>query len=291
MSAAFERLKRQDPHIGDAVARLVQLNGPDLTSALLEVFGRRLASPTELPERQAKSRFTRPAPISFMAIREAEDRVLGALPAWVELVQLAPATPLGAHVALGGSSQDRLVSTVRRTEMAADPTLGLAVELASRRRHARSDLTLATIQRVSRAQTFEGEHAYAHFTLFGMVTGGRDRGSLGFERWAAVEHLAVMVDAVDAAGATQIELDVIDPAPDQPVLRAVMDAMGGDIPVHANAQPLGDYYLTARFGVTAEVRGERLHLGDGASRHGRRRCSRIARSDSVSPVSASTVSR
>lgn len=263
MGAAFDRLSRNGREIGDAVDVLARLNGPDLTSVLLEVFRRRRTSVTDLPHRHAESRFTRPSPVAFEAIREAETRVLGAVPEWVELVQLAPATPLGAHVALGGSSQDRLVSTVRRTEMAADPTLGLALELASRRRGARQDLTLATCQRVTRAQSFEGEHSYGHFTLFGMATAGRDRGALAFERWAAVQHLAVMIEAVTAAGGDHVEISVIDPTPGQPILRAVFEAIGDEVSVRASARPLGEYYVTARFGLTAEIRGVRLDVGDG----------------------------
>jgi hypothetical protein len=259
----LDRLKRADPSVSEVIDRLDRLSGPDLTTVLLEVFRRRTASVTELPARHLQSRFTKPAPVAYEKIRQAEDAALSVLPDGVELVQLAPAAPLGAHVALGGSSQDRLVTTIRRTEMTADPTLGLALEIANRRRVHRGDMTLATLQRVSRAQGFEGEHSYGHFTLFGMVTAGRDRGSADFERWAAVEHLTLMVEAVTRAGGDRLEVSVIDPAPDQPILKAVNDAMAPDIEVHGTSKQLGDYYVTARFGVTADVGGERLDVGDG----------------------------
>ncbi len=263
MTEPFERVIRDHPAVEDALEALAGLKGPELTSVLLELFRRRTAVPSALPALQRQNRFTRPSPIPYQAIRWAEDRVLEALPEWVELVTLAPSTVLGAHVALGGSSQDRLISTIRRTEMAADPTLGLALEAAVRRGTDPRDYTLAALQRVSRAQAFDSPHSFGHFTLFGMVTTGRDRGRLGFERWSAIEHLRIMIDAVRRGDGRRIEVRVIDPGAHHPVFEAVRASLGDEVPVDRSDATLGSYYETARFGVTAEFGGERLDVGDG----------------------------
>ncbi len=86
-----------------------------------------------------------------------------------------------------------MVSAIRRTEVAADSTARLAVEATVRRqvldeRSRSSDqVALATIQRVTRAKTFEGPRSFAHFTLLGLVTAGRDVGNHDFEAAAGIE--------------------------------------------------------------------------------------------------------
>lgn len=40
------------------------------------------------------------------------------------------------------------------------------------------DVRLAAVQRVVRAQRFDGTGRFAHFTLFGLVSAGRDSGGL-----------------------------------------------------------------------------------------------------------------
>ncbi|MGH3730270.1 MAG: hypothetical protein ACRDTU_16190 [Micromonosporaceae bacterium] len=95
-----------------------------------------------------------------------------------------------------------MVSTIRRTEVAADPTNLLALEAAVRRSRGgpAGCVRLATVQRVLRAQRFADPGAQAHFTLFGLVSAGRDTGNLAFERRHAVEHLRFHAAAAVAAG-------------------------------------------------------------------------------------------
>lgn len=247
-----------------AIATLDGLNGPDLTSVLLEVMKRRSAKPSSLPASTRSNRFTRPAPVQLDALRRVEDAVLSIVPSHAELIVLAPAAPLGAHVALGGSSQDRLVSAVRRIEMAGDPTIGLALEAAARRSVDRGeDFTLASIQRVTRAQVFDGANSFAHFTIFGMVTAGRDRGDLTFERASATEHVKTMVDGVLACGGADVEVNVMDTTPDGTIRQALEASMVGLARVVAADSELGEYYDSARFGVSCVFGEDRLDIGDG----------------------------
>ncbi len=247
-----------------AIATLDGLNGPDLTSVLLEVMTRRSAEPSSLPTSTRSNRFTRPAPVPLGALRRVEDAVLSIVPPHAELIVLAPATPLGAHVALGGSSQDRLVSAVRRIEMAGDPTVGLALEAAARRSAERGkDCTLASIQRVTRAQVFDGADSFAHFTIFGMVTAGRDRGGLTFERASATQHVKTMVDGVLACGGVDVEVNVMDTTPNRTIRHALEASMVGLARVvEADSKP-GEYYDSARFGVSCVFGDDRLDIGDG----------------------------
>jgi hypothetical protein len=204
-----------------------RLPGADLTTLLLEVTRRRAAnvSPATLMSRYDEDRFVAPGGVSFERLRRAEDSLLDALPAHYEAVTLAPVVPLGTHSALGTVDQNKIVSTVRGSEVAADPTNGLALEAARRRRaikrhhpHSAERVNLASIQRVLRAQRMEGTATFSHFCLFGLVTAGRDTGHLAFERAAAAGHIRFIADALTLAGATRVRVELTDFSGDNAVV-------------------------------------------------------------------------
>jgi hypothetical protein len=211
-TSALDRVLRQagGPEILDVLAE--RLSGADLTTLLLEVMRRRAQalSPADVLRRYGQDRFVAPAPIPFTRLRGAEEAVLSALPADVEVVTLAPVAPLGACSAVGPVDQNKVVSTIRNSEVAADPTNALALEAALRRRAmtAPEPVRLVAFQRVVRAQRFDAAGHYAHFTLFALVTAGRDTGDLAFERHHAAEHLRILADAVRACGISDVEARV-----------------------------------------------------------------------------------
>ncbi|MGN9844031.1 hypothetical protein ACTMTI_38495 [Nonomuraea sp. H19] len=255
---ALDRVLRQagGPEILDTLAE--RLPGADLTTLLLEVMRRRARAltPADVLRRYGQDRFVAPAPIPFRRLRRAEDAVLSAVPDGVELITLAPVTPLGAHSAVGPVDQNKVVSTIRNSEVAADPTNALALEAALRRRAAPSPepVRLATVQRVVRAQRFEGAVSYAHFTLFALVTAGRDTGDLAFERQHAAEHLAILTKAVRACGVQAPEARV-----------TVLDERFERVAAPLDATPDPDreggrgYYS----GLCFKIYGNGLEVGDG----------------------------
>jgi hypothetical protein len=119
-----------------------------------------------------------------------ENRLWELLPAEFVGVDLAPVVPLGTCSAVATVDQNRVVGTVRGTEVVSDPTNALAVEAAVRRaagpRAARVDL--AASHRVLRAQVFSGGGS-AHFRLFALVSSARDRGSGRVEAAMLTDHL------------------------------------------------------------------------------------------------------
>lgn len=195
------------------------VRGADLTTLLLEVMRRRASrvTPAELMHRYSTDRFVGPATVAFEALRRAEDALLGALPESFERLELAPLVPLGTHSAITPVDQNRIVSTIRGSEVAADPTDGLALEAASRRRRllgtdprSAERMRLAAVQRVVRAQRFEGAASFAHFKLLGLVTAGRDTGNLGFECESASEHVRFAIDGIVRAGADAVRVELTD---------------------------------------------------------------------------------
>jgi hypothetical protein len=214
---ALERILK-DARLRESFELLSQgLPGSDLTSLLLEVFRTRSSDVTasQLLRRYRTDRFVSPAPVPFGGLRAAEEACLRALPAGFEVATLAPVVPLGTQSTIATVDQNNVLSTVRSTEVAADPTNALALEAAVRRAEvlasrSQERVRLAAFQRVLRAQRFVEEMAFAHFELFGVVTAGRDVGSGIFERESAEEHLHIMMDALLSLGASNVRIELSD---------------------------------------------------------------------------------
>ena len=273
---ALRRVLREagDPALVD---KLTALPGSDLTTVLLEVQRRRAGrvTPAELMRRCGRDRFTAPAAVGFGPQRRAEDAMLAALPAGFEVLTLAPVLPLGAHSAVATVDPRNVIATVRGSEVAADPTNGLALEAATRRRAALAAgarsaglVRLAATQRVARAQQVSGPVSFAHFQLLGAVTAGRDTGGRGFERDAVTEHLGFAAAGLRRLGASRIrfELTCLDPALSE-VIAAVAAALAGAEAVEVADAPQRrsgrGYYTGLCFKVQAAFGGPELEVGDG----------------------------
>jgi hypothetical protein len=216
-SQALRRIVRQarGTELLDALAS--GLPGTDLTTLLLEVFRRRAGQlrAADILQRYGADRFVTPAAVSFAALRRAEDAMLAALPGGFDVLALAPVLPLGAHSAVAAVDPRNVLATIRGSEVAADPTNGLALEAAVRRRGLMEQaprsaelVRLAATQRVLRTQQVSGPVSFAHFQLLGVITAGRDTGSHTFERGQAVEHLRFGVAALSVLGADRIRIEL-----------------------------------------------------------------------------------
>jgi hypothetical protein len=264
--------------VPDLVDVLARMPATDLASVLLEVMRAKAAdvSPAQLLRAYEASRFVTPAAVDPPTLSVVEAAAFAALPDGFETLALAPLVPLGTHRSIATVDQNNVVTTIRGTEVAADPTNALALEAALRRRRLLGDdprsaalVRLAASQRVVRGQLFTGEGFYAHFQLFGLVTAGRDTGSLSFEQQAAVEHSEMAVATCLAAGATAVRLDVTDFAAGRmaPVCQRVRDAFVGRPGVEVvdrPDRPSGHgYYSGFCFKVHAALDGTTLEVGDG----------------------------
>jgi hypothetical protein len=193
----------------DVVARLSGLSGADFTSLMLEVARQRATkeTPPSVLRRYRGDRFVQPASPSWHQVRAVEDRLAAHLPPGTELLTLPPLVPLGTHAVLGPMSQDKVVTAMRASEIAADPTNALALEAAVRRRagEQRGIIRLAAFQRVVRA-LLPSPGNLPHFGLLGLVTAGRDDGGHRFERDAVAEHVRATSAGLAATGAAPVQL-------------------------------------------------------------------------------------
>jgi hypothetical protein len=251
MDGHLRRIEREAglPGLADALARLAP---SDLQSLLLHVFraqaGRRDPA-TVLRHYQRDPSVKAGAPVH-------EARAYAAAEGF-EPVALAPVAPLGLNAVLGGIDQNNVGSTIRMTEVLADPTASLALEAAVRRRAGEDVVRLCAVCRVLRLQPVPDVPGFTqHFALFALVTAGRARASHGFEAGALAEHVAVHRRLLAAHGVQDCEVRLTD-AP-APVLAAVPGAI--EDPDRTRAR---GYYTSALLDITADAAGEAVSLADG----------------------------
>jgi hypothetical protein len=255
-----------------------QLSGTDLTSLLLEVMHRRAAEvrPAHLKQRYATDRFVAPPTVPFGALRRVEDVLLAACGDRFQMLTLAPLVPLGTHSALATVAQNKIVTTLRNNEVAADPTNALALAAAERRsatlrRDAKSPepVSIGAFQRVVRAQHVAGPGRFAHFALFGLLSAGRDAGALVFERDAAPAHLDVHVRGLLALGAAQVVVSLTDFSGGRydAVAQACRAALAGQPSVTCVDDPTrasgNGYYSGFCFKIHASFGGDPMETSDG----------------------------
>ncbi len=188
-----------------------ELAGSELQSVLLEVMRRRAAarSPADGLAQYRRDRFVRPAEIDQRVFVELDGHLLAAA-ARFDAIELSPVAPLGACSTLAPTDQNRTLGALRATEVVSDPTNVLALECAARG----GDAHLATCMRVVRAQPVPKLPGYAaHFRIFCLASGGREKGEHAFAVEALVEHVEVMQRALDrleqhgyAFGARRLEV-------------------------------------------------------------------------------------
>lgn len=258
---------------------LADLSGSELKTVLLELARRRAktVTPAAVSAAYRTDRFVRPSPIDLATRNQVESAFLAALPGRFERIVLAPLVPFAAHVALASVHQDLIVSTSRGTEVAADPTLALALEASERRReHLRQQpksseqVRLASVQRITRAQKFEGADSWTHFDVMALVTAGRDTGHETFEAESLREHIEIHGRALLAAGADEVFVRVTDFSPGRFVhtIHTVVEAcddLGGALALTLDPDRTAgrNYYSGIVFNTTARISGYVVDVGDG----------------------------
>lgn len=166
------------------------LSGSDLHSLLLSVMKRRVS-------RADKSKLIQPNNVSQACSLDGRllnkvDQIAFDIAREFEVVELSPLQPFGSVSLLGGLDQGNVLTTIRAFECASDPTVGLALECAKRRKNAaqRKEATkLCSSHRVVRFPVADKPGFTAHFRLFCLVTSARDHGSFSTETTNLKEHI------------------------------------------------------------------------------------------------------
>jgi hypothetical protein len=269
-SMAIERVWSQLPEGAREVLES-ELSPTDLQSLLLSLAQTRARRirPAEALRRWKSDRFARPAAIDPGWLSEVESRL------WQRLrdtpfvgLALSPVTPLGTCTSVGAVDQNRIISTMRSSEVVSDPCNVLALEAALRRRSSVDQVHLASCHRVLRAQRFVDSNAFAHFVLFALVSSARDSGTARTEAQLLIMHLSFWQQVLDdllGASWGRFAYTLID---NQSIGDRLVDAIQSELPdaplteYPERTQGIG-YYHTAAFKIMAKTETHELEIGDG----------------------------
>ncbi|AUX40197.1 hypothetical protein SOCE26_015960 [Sorangium cellulosum] len=228
-------------HAGQPLDRLLadDLPGNELTTLLLHCLRRRALRRgfADVLDHALRAPMTHASAADARRLH-AFDAAAFAAAARFEAVDLAPVLPLGA-TACAGIEPNNVLAAVRFAEVAADPTTGLWLHAARRRRASRGGeaLRFCASQRVLRMQPLTQPGFTPHFRLFALLTAVRSPSRAeddASERGALLEHLLAWADVVRAlpgAGFRVAGLRVV--LSDTHLVRACLGARGLDVDVMA----------------------------------------------------------
>jgi hypothetical protein len=247
-----------------------ELAPTDLQTLLLSL-ARTRAHNVDLPrvrQRWQQDRFVRPSSTDPRKLAVTVAHLWRMLPADFDGIALSPFTPLGTCTAVGAADQDRVLSTVRSSEVVSDPTNVLVLEAAARRRRLADGVHLAACHRVLRNQRFEAPEAAAHFELFALVSSARDSGAGRTEAELLVRHLRFWADVTTALLGAQVGRIDFTFIGDGPLRERVNDtvrpALDGVRFAEAPERSQGiGYYRSAAFKLLAHGDTADIELGDG----------------------------
>lgn len=198
----------------DLISRLVNnLSGSEFNTFMMEVFRQRSeqVQASHLLRSFRENRFVWPSTLDPITVKELELHCLKcAHEAGFKPITLSPVTPLGTCSATASFvSQNNVLSALRGTEVVADLTNVLALQVA---RDLRDNANLspvikyASTHRHIRCQYFDDPNYTAHFSVFGLVSGGRDQGDFLFEIDQLISHLRILLDIVEGRSSHEFGL-------------------------------------------------------------------------------------
>jgi hypothetical protein len=200
-----ERDSRDRPWLHDfdaATLRKLQKDLPptQLWSLLLDVLEQRAVerTPARLMQQWEHDRFVTPSYIDQRTQLALDGHLFEAAKQF-DAIELSPVAPLAVASAVALTSQNRVVSTARGTEVVSDPTNVLALECARRLRVGGvGTIRLATSHRCVRAQQVPNIPGFAaHFRMFCLTTAGHETKDQAFTVESFVEHVRTHWSALD----------------------------------------------------------------------------------------------
>jgi hypothetical protein len=244
----------------------------EVWSLLLSVMRERAAGRTagELTQQWQRDRFVQLSYIDQRTLVELDSLLLAAAHEF-EAVELSPLAPLGSTSSVALTTQNRVVSTVRGTEIVSDPTNVLALESARRLREDQARIVrLCTSHRCVRAQEVPKVPGFAaHFRMFCMTTAGHERKDQAFVTDALTHHIRTHLlglDRLERHGYRfpHRRVRLLCTAEREPLARRIAAAIEG-VPVGMERLEQR-YYDGLRFMIGAHNRdGQEIPLIDGGA--------------------------
>ncbi len=178
-AASTKVWRRIGVHAREALLR--SLNPVELRTILADVARSRAAdqTPADLIKRWREDRLLMPSLLDPREAMPITTKLWEPVPQEFVGVTLSQLTALGSGVHLGGRGQNRVITTMRGTEVLADPAHGLALEASRRRRNGHSRVHLATHARCTHA--WDQSEESSHELRFSLVSSAPDGGGLSTE--------------------------------------------------------------------------------------------------------------
>ena len=186
-AASTKVWRRLGSHARDAL--LKGLTSVELRTILADVARARAGAltPADLIKRWREDPTLAPSTVDPRAVLTLTQQLWQAVPPDFAGVTLSPLTSLGTGSHLGGRGQNRVITTMRGTELIADPTHALALEASKLRRNGHARVHLATHARATHAPD-PGEGA-AHELMFALCSSAPDGGGMSTEAELLDLHL------------------------------------------------------------------------------------------------------
>jgi hypothetical protein len=181
--------------------RLLDASSSESRPWLMELVRRQAARkrPSHVLAQFHRDGFVAPSMLDQRLAHRLDGLALDSAAAY-EAVLLSPLAPLACCSAIAPGSQDRIVSTLRGTEVVSDPTNVMALMCAERLRAASTAVRLCTVHQTTRAQPLAAKAAHSrHFRLFALVDAGYGLPDDQFEVDAITAHVSVFDRLFDAA--------------------------------------------------------------------------------------------
>lgn len=243
----------------------------EVWSLLLNAMRERAQRPPRaLTEQWERDRFVQLSYIDQRTLVELDLHLLAAA-ADFEAVELSPLAPLGSTSSVALTTQNRVVSTVRGTEVVSDPTNVLALESARRLREDPARVVrFCTSHRCVRAQEVPNVPGFAaHFRMFCMTTAAHERKDQAFVTDALTHHIRTHLQALDRLEQhgyrfPNRRVRLLATEQRAPLARRIAESIEG---VPLSIEPLEkQYYDGLRFMISANsVTGDEIPLIDGGA--------------------------
>lgn len=249
-----------------------QLSGSELNSYLLGLYRRRVAkiTPADLLHHYQDNRFVQPSDIHPVAYKKLEIEWLTyAEEEGFSLLSLSPLSPLGSCSVVAEVSQNNVVSASRASEVIADVTNVMALQVAQDQKNITSKdqiFKYACTHRQVRAQAYNNPAFSPHFGIFGMVSGGYDAGNFTFELEQLLQHVRFYYTHLSAKFGEEnllIKLFLKDEShPFHDFLNKRLEEFPAEVEM-VQERNSGDYYQLFQFKIYLKKQKMEIDLADG----------------------------
>lgn len=219
MSSGFSAHKRLAEAGLDAIYD--QLTGEtsftDLSFLLVGVFAEhaKKQSPSDLLNEFKRQSIVQACDIKQSSFLELDQLLFELIASSFEPVEFPPVSPLGTTSSIACSSQNKILSTIRKMEVSGDIGTVLALECARRRQAAVSSgrigsppVALCSSHRALRLQNYSLKGHSQHFRIFSLASSAKSSDGRGFEVYSMLQQLIVYVQFLERL--TQMGFDLQD---------------------------------------------------------------------------------